>query len=75
LDWEAFKDLIGKEKVDCLQIQVTEKNVSIWDGLVQPRLLLYFRQFKTRQLLTIPVPRTSQQAKVFNSDVRFSSKN
>jgi len=27
LNWEAFKDLIGKEKVDCLQIKVT-KNVS-----------------------------------------------
>jgi len=25
LDWEAFKDLIGKEKVDSLQILLTEK--------------------------------------------------
>ena len=28
MDWEAFKDLIVKEKDDCLQIVVTEKNVS-----------------------------------------------
>jgi len=28
LYWEALKDLIGKEKVDFLQILLTEKNVS-----------------------------------------------
>jgi len=28
LDWEVFKDLIAKEKVDFVQILLTEKNVS-----------------------------------------------
>jgi len=53
-DWEVFKDLIGKEEVDCLQILMTEKK---FHNFCQ--LLSYNRRLTgvSQTAATVPVTR------------------
>jgi len=79
LNWEAFKDLIGKEKADCLQIQVTEKHVSpllpiakLQSGMdwCNPGCCCILGNSKHVNYLWYLFPELVSNV-VFNSDVRF----